>query len=152
MDVQAVPCNLKIIDMYVQQAEFDRSEAYKNDILNLKFKLHVDIKVLDNNKKCKTAILVEIIDEKNKFLDIKINFAGIFELINFDKLDKKTRHNLINKNTIAILFPYVRSYITTITSQSGMKPVILPPINVSALIDLQNSNTRKKQNQEIEKD
>ena len=37
-------------------------------------------------------------------------------------------------NAIAILFPYVRSIITSFTSQTGREPVILPTINVAALL------------------
>ncbi|KRG16284.1 hypothetical protein ACA30_00755 [Virgibacillus soli] len=33
-------------------------------------------------------------------------------------------------NGMAILLPYLRSVITSFTSQSGISPVILPPINV----------------------
>lgn len=33
-------------------------------------------------------------------------------------------------NGMAILLPYVRSIITSVTAQAGINPVILPPINV----------------------
>jgi preprotein translocase subunit SecB len=36
---------------------------------------------------------------------------------------------------VAILFPFVRSQISLITSQPGMMPVIIPAINVNALLD-----------------
>ena len=39
------------------------------------------------------------------------------------------------KNTVAILFPYVRSAFTLLTAQPGMEPVVLPALNINALID-----------------
>ena len=39
------------------------------------------------------------------------------------------------KNTIAILFPYVRSYISIITTQPGMTPIVLPAMNIVAMIN-----------------
>lgn len=36
-------------------------------------------------------------------------------------------------NALAILFPYVRSIISSITSQSGMPPIILPTINLAQM-------------------
>ncbi len=39
----------------------------------------------------------------------------------------------INKNTIAIMFPFIRSQVTLLTSQPNMCPVILPTINTSNL-------------------
>lgn len=38
-------------------------------------------------------------------------------------------------NAIAILFPYLRSFISTITAQSGMPPFILPTFNILALLE-----------------
>ncbi|WP_083599506.1 protein-export chaperone SecB [Caloranaerobacter azorensis] len=34
-----------------------------------------------------------------------------------------------------MLFPYLRSLITTITANAGVKPIILPPININALLE-----------------
>lgn len=38
-------------------------------------------------------------------------------------------------NAIAILFPYLRSFISTVTAQSGMPPFILPTFNILALLE-----------------
>ncbi|MFU0833858.1 MAG: hypothetical protein ACFWUC_13105 [Oscillospiraceae bacterium] len=42
-------------------------------------------------------------------------------------------------NAIAILFPYLRSFISTVTAQSGMPPFILPTYNILALLKEDNS-------------
>ena len=42
---------------------------------------------------------------------------------------------ILKKNTVAILFPYVRSAFTLLTAQPGMEPVVLPALNINALID-----------------
>ena len=42
---------------------------------------------------------------------------------------------ILKKNTVAILFPYVRSALTLLTAQPGMEPVVLPALNINALID-----------------
>ncbi len=38
-------------------------------------------------------------------------------------------------NSIAIIFPYVRSFVSTITLQANVAPIILPTLNVSVLQD-----------------
>ena len=44
-------------------------------------------------------------------------------------------------NSTAIMFPYIRSYITTLTSNSGFgKPIILPTMNLTSLRDKLESN------------
>lgn len=37
-------------------------------------------------------------------------------------------------NAVAILFPYLRSQVTLLTTQPGMPPLLLPVINVSKLL------------------
>lgn len=39
------------------------------------------------------------------------------------------------QNAMAILFPYLRSLVSLITSNSGREPVILPTINISSLFE-----------------
>ena len=37
------------------------------------------------------------------------------------------------KNSIAIIFPYIRAFISTISLQANIKPIILPLLNLSSL-------------------
>ena len=43
--------------------------------------------------------------------------------------------DMLEKNTIAIIFPYIRSYISSITTQQGMSPIVLPAMNIVALVN-----------------
>lgn len=36
---------------------------------------------------------------------------------------------IINANTVAIMFPFIRSQVTLLTSQPGMTPIVLSAIN-----------------------
>ena len=45
-------------------------------------------------------------------------------------------------NSIAILFPYVRAFVSTVTLQANIKPIVLPTYNVSPLKDELIRNTR----------
>lgn len=53
-------------------------------------------------------------------------------------ITEQENNDLLEKNTIAIMFPYIRSYISSITTQPGMTPIVLPAINIVALINDQN--------------
>ena len=39
--------------------------------------------------------------------------------------------NIIKNNTVAIMFPFIRSQVTLLTTQPGMTPIVLPPINTT---------------------
>lgn len=45
-------------------------------------------------------------------------------------------------NSIAIVFPYVRAFVTTLTSVANIKPLILPTFNLSSLEGILKENTR----------
>lgn len=62
--------------------------------------------------------------------DIKVQISGIFSLSEESVLGKKVLAN----NTVAILFPYLRSQLTLLTSQPGFEPMILPVMNINALM------------------
>lgn len=47
-------------------------------------------------------------------------------------------------NSIAIIFPYIRAFVSTITLQANVVPIMLPTLNISALEDVLKSNTTVK--------
>lgn len=47
-------------------------------------------------------------------------------------------------NSIAILFPYIRSYTSMITTQANMKGIMLPTLNLSSLESILKENTEER--------
>ncbi len=72
---------------------------------------------------------VIISDEKDR-LNIEVDSMGFFT---FENLDKDDLSNFLYINAPAILFPYLRAYISSLTTLSGLKPIILPTLNLSSL-------------------
>ena len=69
------------------------------------------------------------ISDNNKAMNIEVKAEGLFE---FEKDITVDERNVFFKTSApAILFPYIRAYITTLSSLSGMSPVILPTLNLS---------------------
>lgn len=44
-------------------------------------------------------------------------------------------------NSLAILFPYVRAFVSTLSLQANVRPVMLPTINLMGLTDTLRENT-----------
>lgn len=61
-------------------------------------------------------------------LRIIVEVAGKFKESNGGPWDTKWE-----SNAIAIMYPFVRAMIGSLTSQSGREPIILPTINVAAM-------------------
>ncbi len=47
-------------------------------------------------------------------------------------------------NSIAIVYPYIRAFVSTLTLQSNVHPILLPTINLSSLKDEFRNNTVQK--------
>lgn len=64
-------------------------------------------------------------------------FKANIEVIGYYKFPDAIEQDLLDKyfytNAPAILFPYVRAYISTLTNLSGIDIITLPTLNLSAL-------------------
>lgn len=84
--------------------------------------------VSDKELNYKLQFDINISNSENQFSV----FASIIGLFEFDSdLDPVAKDKFFKINAPSLLFPYVRAYISTLTSLSGMAPVILPTINMA---------------------
>lgn len=74
---------------------------------------------------------IEINDSENSFL-LKMFAVGIFE---FEVEKEEYLLNFMSINGPAIIFPYIRSFISSFTSLSGFDTITLPTLNLSGFKD-----------------
>lgn len=79
----------------------------------------------------KSSLLLKMTDEQET-ATLEIVVSGIFEFRT--KLEQEKKDIIITKNTVAILFPYLRSQVTLMTAQPDIEPVVIPAININALL------------------
>lgn len=70
---------------------------------------------------------------------VTINCIGVFKFE--DKITFEEIPSYFYKNSIAILFPFVRSFVSTVTLQANIPPILLPTMNLSSLESLLRENT-----------
>lgn len=63
---------------------------------------------------------------------VAVTYFGEFQLGNLPK--GLSREGFMRNNAAAILFPYVRAAVADLTNRGGLGPLILPPLNVAALL------------------
>ena len=91
----------------------------------------------DNNKEFGIGFQIKIKDEE---FNILTEIVFLFEIDN--EIDDTFKESgFITINAPAIAFPYVRSYISNLTLQSGFSPIILPSVN---FVKLANEKLDKK--------
>lgn len=69
---------------------------------------------------------------------ITISLTGYFSFIADSSLSDEDKNNLISKNTLAILMPYIRSEMSLLTAQPEVECVVLPPFNINNLMEEKN--------------
>lgn len=105
--------------------DFDLSGEHMSD--DCCYNLYMKIKVVDANKTVKA----------------NVEAVGCYE---FDKdCSGKELANYFYVNAPAILFPYVRAYIATLSTLSGLPtPIMLPTMNLTKFADQLEKNTQVK--------
>ena len=101
-------------------------------VKNLSFKIN-DIQIEKKTKKNSFNLSKEFgigfrINIKDEEFNILMEMVFLFELV--EDIDEKFKQSdFLTINAPAIAFPYVRSYISNLTLQSGFSPIILPSVN-----------------------
>jgi preprotein translocase subunit SecB len=106
--------------------------------LSLNFSPKGEISEMEN--KFNLFLRVDIEDE-NKSFKIEVDAIANFGFESTD--DIKNLDNFFFINAPAILFPYIRAYISTLTNLSGFPTITLPTLNMTSLGDDLKKNTIK---------
>lgn len=70
------------------------------------------------------------LEAKKEDFDLVVEANASFT---FEGSESTNEEQMIRMNTIAIMYPYVRSQVTLMTAQPNMSPIVLPPINTTKL-------------------
>lgn len=75
---------------------------------------------------------VNLLSNGKEVFKLKSKFIGFFSIINIQ--ENMNMQDYLSNNAPALMFPYIREHISAISQKSGIKPILLPPLNVIALI------------------
>ena len=113
---------LVLKNIIITEGHFKRNE---DSLENLELKVGVshDVERL-SEREYKITLELNVAEEK---LSVFVKGMAIFET-------KQENQMLIERNTLAIMFPYFRSYVSTLTTQPGMTPIVLPAMNIMTML------------------
>ena len=115
---------LVLKNIMITEGTFKRSEDSLEDV-ELQVNVSHDVNQI-SDREYKIILELSVADPQGK-LSVFVKGMAIFET------EQKTR-TLIERNTLAIMFPYFRSYVSTLTTQPGMMPIVLPAMNIIAML------------------
>jgi len=129
---ESVLSELKMNPIVFDELNFERTGFAPQNPKELEIGFGVEVEKHDpGHYRVILAVSVKREDEFNASVQVS-GFCTIDE-------DNPMKEELLNKNAVAILFPYVRAQLTLLTAQPEMTPVTLPAVNINALIEKQNT-------------
>lgn len=123
----------QIIESHIVRQEVEK----KTSNLNLSFNPRG---VIDKENKIYKIYLGVHIEDSEKIFVADFEIVGSFLFSDLIGIDNS--NSVFYVNAPAILFPYVRAYISTITNLSGRDTITLPTLNLSSLGSILKENTK----------
>ncbi len=124
----------KLLNIFLIESHFKRGDSI--DFSNAGFKSNIDI---NTDSQIHDAILTTVLKiefhagvDGNEQIMASIAMSGLFETpINYES----TIEDFKKINAPAIIFPFVREHLATISMKAGITPILLPPVNFIKLAD-----------------
>lgn len=115
--------NLNLKSYRITDIQF-KNHAVATTKTKLETKYTYQVKFANNNT-CRAEMKVSVNDRENPdTLSIDLTIVGIFDTV--EGQDKELMH----KESFKQLYPYARAAISTITSSTGIMPVIIPTVDI----------------------
>ena len=123
---------LKLLDLRFVSFNFENLSNKKGFETELNIEYDINF-VIDktNNDKVKIDFKVKIVS-KDELLSLNLDTIGEFQ-IDSKNIEPSVKEFVLKRNTIAIMFPFIRSQISLLTTQPGLQPIMLQPIDVNKL-------------------
>lgn len=116
--------------LILEKIEITESTFRKKDVSldELELEVRVEHNVENIEEAAYEVVLNTTVSDENENIYVNVKGKAIFRT-------QQKNMDMLQKNTIAIMFPYIRSYISIITTQPGMPPIVLPAMNIIAMIN-----------------
>lgn len=88
-------------------------------------------KFITNESTYELKINFKAVSNGNKDEFVTIECVSVFRFENVQNFDEIPSY--FYRNSIAIVFPYIRAFISTVTLQANFPPIVLPTMNLSSL-------------------
>ncbi len=123
MDIQRQP-KLQFKGINIVQTNFNAIQQFNSEE---KINLEVEAKLIKPTDEEHFQILMNVSVSVENYFDLGIVAIGNFDLSN--DLQGESRQAFINTNAPAIMFPYLRAFITTFSANCGttLPTITIPP-------------------------
>lgn len=123
---------IRLVKFYVSSTECKINNYSDEDIAkDISIQLNISTGFReDNDRNYIITFKLDIFSKESNDLDIKITASALFETESSMSDEFRDSH-FVKSNSPAIAFPFLRSFVNTLTTNSGISPILLPSFNFS---------------------
>lgn len=126
-----IKSTLQMQDLFFSEFSFAQKRSGKPKQMHTNISVSYATKSDDKNQ-IKVQIDLTIKDDSGE-LSLFLRTIGFFKLT-MENAEEAIAEQILKKNTVSIMLPYIRSQVSLITTQPGIVPIMLQPIDVNELI------------------
>ena len=118
---------LKMDHIIFDKLSFFR-KGFKNEDSEVELRIKTGLHKIQDGK---YQVMLNVLANKDDEYDAEVQVTG------YCRIDENCgiKDELLKKNAIAILFPYVRAQFTLLTSQPETEPIVFPAVNINAILE-----------------
>ena len=139
MERKPINSSLRFVNYIVNSVRFNynKNQTDNNKVWKMTFNFNNVTKINEEKNKIEISLSTDIFkDVEDAPFNMSVEIIGFFELDGDDDISH------YEANAIAIMYPYLRAIISTYTSSANVMPIILPAININAVL---NNKSKDKQ-------
>jgi len=124
---------MQLVDYVVNELKIEKNFEFNSSNESIMMNPEIGNKIEKIDKDTVAVSLRVIIHKsKKKPFSTCVEIMGIFKLENWENEENTS---LVRKNAMMILFPYLRSNLSSLTNLAGFTPYILPTFDVTNVDD-----------------
>lgn len=122
---------LSMEKLVFDEITFTRS-GFRNDASNFEFEMEVSIG--QDIEQDIYKVTLKLVGDKKEEYNIRISLSGFFSFSYESESKEELKKELLERNAVAIMMPYLRSQVSLITAQPDVDCVVLPPFNINNML------------------
>jgi len=129
-DKKELESGFRVLNILLLESSFNRIESVEFNNPDIKQEINVEVNVNVNGN---TVAVTDQIVYKQIFNNIEqvsavIKMIGVFEKVGDSPLDLEKFGQV---NGAAIIFPYIREHLSSLSAKAGLGLIFLPPVNLT---------------------
>ena len=140
MERKPINSSLRFVNYIVNSVRFNynKNQTDNNKVWKMTFNFNNVTKINEEKNKMEISLSTDIFkDVEDAPFNMSVEIIGFFELDGDDDISH------YEANAIAIMYPYLRAIISTYTSSANVMPIILPAININAVLNNKSKNKQE---------